>query len=192
MCIIARVNVACFYTCLEKCTGLPQLASIPVRHCADAHALVLTHCSGFKLVYSGDTEPCATLQAAGRGATLLVHEATFGSCLAGQARRKRHSTVGEAVAAAAAMGAYRTILTHFSQRYAKVPEELRGPALELGTQGVEADVVAWCRQPVVAFDGMVVPLAMLPVLPAVNAAVVALLHGIAVNDDGDDNDGEMA
>lgn len=163
-------------------TGLQQLISVPVHHCADAHALVLTHCTGFKMVYSGDTEPCSTLQAAGRGATLLVHEATFGSCLEGQARRKRHSTVREAVAAAAAMGAYRTMLTHFSQRYARIPEELRGPALEKGARGIEADVVGWCQQPVVAFDGMVVPLTMLPVLPAVNAAVVALLHGVAEAD----------
>lgn len=162
--------------------GLQQLLSVPVQHCADAHALVLTHCSGFKLVYSGDTEPCPALQAAGRGATLLVHEATFGSCLEDQARRKRHSTVGEAVAAAAAMGAYRTILTHFSQRYARVPQELRGAAMQASDDGLPG----CCQQPVVAFDGMTVPLTVLPVLPVVNGAVVALLHGVEHHDDSDD------
>lgn len=34
-----------------------------------------------------------------------------------QAERKRHSTSQEALLAARQMGAYRTVLTHFSQRY---------------------------------------------------------------------------
>ena len=39
----------------------------------------------------------------------------------GEAIAKRHSTTGEAVGVGARAGAYRTILTHFSQRYAKLP-----------------------------------------------------------------------
>ena len=31
----------------------------------------------WKVVYSGDTRPCQELEAAGSGATLLIHEATF-------------------------------------------------------------------------------------------------------------------
>jgi len=38
-----------------------------------------------------------------------------------QAVSKRHSTTEEALQVAASMGAYRTILTHFSQRYPKIP-----------------------------------------------------------------------
>ena len=38
-----------------------------------------------------------------------------------QAISKRHSTTEEALQVAADMGAYRTILTHFSQRYPKIP-----------------------------------------------------------------------
>lgn len=37
-----------------------------------------------------------------------------------QARQKRHSTTQEALCIAQRMGAYRTILTHFSARYPKV------------------------------------------------------------------------
>lgn len=39
----------------------------------------------------------------------------------GEAVAKRHSTTGEAVDIGQRAGAYRTILTHFSQRYAKLP-----------------------------------------------------------------------
>ncbi len=167
--------------------GLCQFQSIPVHHCTDAYGLVFTHTTGFRMVYSGDTQPCPALQHAGQGATLLIHEATFATCLEHQARAKRHSTITEAMTAAQRMGAYRVVLTHFSQRYARVPEELRRGALQLaGAGGAWGDVVAWSRQPVVAFDGMVVPLTMLPVLPAVNAAVVAVLHGVDV----DEEDGE--
>ena len=38
-----------------------------------------------------------------------------------QAVSKRHSTTEEALKVAASMGAYRIILTHFSQRYPKIP-----------------------------------------------------------------------
>jgi hypothetical protein len=64
---------------------------------ADAYGLVLGHGQGWSLVYSGDTQPSQQLVAAGRGCTLLIHEATFEPCLAQQARLKRHSTTAEAL-----------------------------------------------------------------------------------------------
>lgn len=42
-----------------------QLIAVPVVHCADAYGLVLTHVSGWKVVYSGDTRPCPDLASAG-------------------------------------------------------------------------------------------------------------------------------
>ena len=56
-----------------------------VEHCRDAWALVLEHVSGWSLVYSGDTRPCKALAAAGRGCTILIHEATFEPDLINQA-----------------------------------------------------------------------------------------------------------
>lgn len=41
-----------------------------------------------------------------------------------QARQKRHSTTQEAVSMGARMGAYRVILTHFSNRYPKASTAL--------------------------------------------------------------------
>jgi ribonuclease BN (tRNA processing enzyme) len=64
-------------------------------------AVVDLHCC------AGDTRPCAALAAAGAGATLLIHEATFEAGLAHHARAKGHSTLQEALQVAQDMGAYR-------------------------------------------------------------------------------------
>ncbi|GIL54053.1 hypothetical protein Vafri_9612 [Volvox africanus] len=133
--------------------GLVRWHSVAVHHCRDAWGLVLEHRDGWKLVYSGDTRPCPALISAGRGATLLIHEATFEPCLESQARSKRHCTSAEAAAVADAMGAYRTVLTHFSQRYPHIPSGLNPTALPLR------------RRPLPAFDGMLLPLAALRELP---------------------------
>jgi ribonuclease Z len=58
------------------------------------------------------------LATVGRGAHVLVHEATFDDDRAEDARRKRHSTVGEALRVARDMQVKDLVLlTHFSQRY---------------------------------------------------------------------------
>ena len=58
-----------------------------MEHCRDAWGLVLGARAGWSLVYSGDSRPCARLQRAGGGCTLLVHEATFAPGLVQQACR---------------------------------------------------------------------------------------------------------
>ena len=99
--------------------GLAAVRCVPVVHCADAWGVVLSSHDGWTLVYSGDTRPCEALVAAGQGATILIHEATFDDDLVDDARDKRHSTRAEALEVARRMGAYRTILTHLSQRYTR-------------------------------------------------------------------------
>jgi ribonuclease Z len=47
--------------------------------------------------YSGDTKPCENLVEAGRGATLLIHEATMGDDEEEMAKAKTHSTIGQAI-----------------------------------------------------------------------------------------------
>lgn len=71
--------------------------------------------------YSGDTRPCKELAVHGNGADLLIHEATFEDDLSKEAIDKNHSTVSEAISIAQQMGAKSVILTHFSQRYPKIP-----------------------------------------------------------------------
>lgn len=111
--------------------GLEALTSFPVVHCPQAYGVVLKAAErvnldgkvipGWKIVYSGDTRPCPELMEASRGATLLIHEATFEDSLVDEAMAKNHSTTSEAIDIGNSAGAYRIILTHFSQRYPKIP-----------------------------------------------------------------------
>jgi ribonuclease Z len=102
--------------------GLAALSNVQVEHVSGACGVVLVSKTGWKFVYSGDTRPCDALVRAGENATLLVHEATFASDSMDEAVKRRHSTIDEAVGVAVNMGAQHTLLTHFSQRYPKVPE----------------------------------------------------------------------
>ena len=61
---------------------------------------------------------------AGKGASLLIHEATFEDDLLALAKERRHCTTQEAIGIAQKMNAEFTILTHFSQRNPKVPTAL--------------------------------------------------------------------
>lgn len=126
----------------------------PVHHCHDSFAVsfVFGGCDQagrprpqqFKLVYSGDTEPCEALVRDSHGADMIIHEATFENEMVRDARAKRHSTIQEALDVARRAGAARVILTHFSQRYPKFPK-LDYHELERSGVGV-------------AFDGFAIPL----------------------------------
>ncbi|KAL9642236.1 hypothetical protein ABK040_007236 [Willaertia magna] len=105
-----------------KPLGLESMISVPVNHtCPEAYGIVLTHQTGWKVVFSGDTRPCHNLIKAGRDCTVLIHECTFDNSLLSDAIYKKHSCAFEAIEAGEQMNAYRTILTHFSQRYYKFP-----------------------------------------------------------------------
>lgn len=106
---------------LREELGLDRCWNIPVPHCQSSYALLMRSIRGWKLVYSGDTRPCKELVEAGKGATILIHEATFDESMQQKAIARRHCTTSEAVEVGAKMGAHRTILTHFSQRYPKLP-----------------------------------------------------------------------
>ena len=84
-------------------------------------AVAITFPTGFKFAYSGDCRPSRTFSLIGKGATVLVHEATFDDELEGDAQAKKHSTISEAVGVGMKMGAKRLLLTHFSQRYQRIP-----------------------------------------------------------------------
>src|SRR5690606_17618372 len=113
-------------------SGLSELVRIRVDHCKSAHAGVLTWPSGLKIAYSGDCRPSSTFAAKAKGATLLIHEATFDDEMKGDAVAKKHSTVSEALGVAEKMGARRVLLTHFSQRYAKLVSEDEKKTVEEG------------------------------------------------------------
>ncbi|KAL8805978.1 MAG: hypothetical protein Q9182_001635 [Xanthomendoza sp. 2 TL-2023] len=69
----------------------------------------------------GDCRPSEQFVRIGRNSTVLVHEATFDDDMQSDAQAKKHSTMSEAIGVALAMRAQRLVLTHFSQRYHKLP-----------------------------------------------------------------------
>lgn len=75
----------------------------------------------YKITYSGDSMPCENLVKLGANSSLLIHEATMEDDLAEDALAKMHSTVSQAIAVGHKMQADQIILTHFSQRYSKIP-----------------------------------------------------------------------
>lgn len=99
----------------------------------------------FKLSYSGDTRPNFNQFARGIGknSDLLIHEATLENELKVEAMKKRHSTINEAIKVSNTMNARKLLLTHFSQRYPKVPNTNRSIKLN-------------ARELCFAFDGMIV------------------------------------
>jgi ribonuclease Z len=141
-------------------SDLDEIVAVPVHHCAHAYGAKLVGKRGWTMVYSGDTRPCPSLVAAARDATLLVHEATFENGMEEEAVKKRHSTTKEAVQTGIDAGAYRTILTHFSQRYPKIP-------IFDGT---------YTERTAVAFDLMSVDFAGLSSLPKLLPAVRSLFE----------------
>jgi ribonuclease Z len=73
--------------------------------------------AGRSIVYSGDSAPSPEIQALARRATLLIHEATTGTELEGQANEWGHSSARQAAELALNAEAQNLFLTHFSSRY---------------------------------------------------------------------------
>jgi len=137
---------------------LKQVEAVPVRHCRHAFGIALTHRDDWKIVYSGDTMPCESLVNAGMDCDLLIHEATMEDYLEEEARMKKHSTTSQAIKQGIQMKAKFTLLTHFSQRYAKVP---------IFTDNFGSNVG-------IAFDNLRVNLDELHILPHLTPALMAM------------------
>ncbi|KAL2398769.1 Zinc phosphodiesterase ELAC protein 2 [Exophiala dermatitidis] len=100
---------------------IQDLQTVKVNHCHGAQAVTVTFQNGFKFSYSGDCRPNERFCEIGKDSDVLVHEATFDDGMEGDAMAKKHCTTGEAVGVALEMKAKNLILTHFSQRYQKIP-----------------------------------------------------------------------
>lgn len=109
--------------------GFTDIQAVKVAHCHGAMAVSVTfpqsssdsNVKPLKISYSGDCRPSHPFSKIGSDTTVLIHEATFDDELAGDARAKKHSTTSEALGIGARMNAKAVVLTHFSQRYQKIP-----------------------------------------------------------------------
>ncbi|CAG9464503.1 unnamed protein product [Pedinophyceae sp. YPF-701] len=84
---------------------------------------------GRKVVVLGDTHNSTHIEDAAAGADLLVHEATFSRGMELKAAIAGHSTSTMAGRFAARVGARALVLTHFSPRYAALPDNVDGSGL---------------------------------------------------------------
>lgn len=74
---------------------------------------------GRKIIYTGDTRPCRSVEIASHDADLLIHDGALAEDMADWARETRHSTAGEAAALAKRAGVRKLIITHISSRYSE-------------------------------------------------------------------------
>ncbi|GAA96261.1 uncharacterized protein L969DRAFT_69152 [Mixia osmundae IAM 14324] len=104
---------------LCESVGFKSIETTFVRHRGRCYGIRFDLSDGSSFVYSGDTRPADSLVQLGKGATLLIHEATIDDSMPAMAAEKGHSTFGQAMQVARSMGAKYCLLTHFSQRYPK-------------------------------------------------------------------------
>ncbi|EDO15632.1 hypothetical protein Kpol_489p13 [Vanderwaltozyma polyspora DSM 70294] len=122
------------------------------KHCNWAYSNTITFYTNsnpsnntFKVSYSGDTRPNikSFAQDIGYKSDLLIHEATLDNELIEDAILKRHCTIDEAIEVSNSMEANKLILTHFSQRYPKLPQ-------------IDNNKLILAKEYCFAFDGMIV------------------------------------
>lgn len=94
---------------------------VRVKHAFRSYALVATFAGGSKVAFSGDCRPSTDFADKAAGALLMIHEATFEDAMGDEAKSKDHCTTTEAVDVGRRAHAAHVILTHFSQRYPKMP-----------------------------------------------------------------------
>lgn len=132
-----------------------DISTCYVKHCPNAFGICMTLDNGYKITYSGDTMPSDNLVELGKNSNLLIHEATMEDELADEAVIKMHSTTSQAIEIGQKMDAKFTLLTHFSQRYAKLPRFNDNFSDNVG----------------IAFDNMRVRMDELPLIPILYPAL---------------------
>jgi ribonuclease Z len=133
--------------------GITRVVSVPVAHCPHSYAIIIDGTPFGRVAYSGDCRPSMTFADAAVGTDLLIHESTFEDGMEDEAVLKRHCTVGEALLVGERMRAKAVVLTHFSQRYPRIPP-LRGEGNGANERSNldAAQQAEHCRSIVFAFD----------------------------------------
>jgi ribonuclease Z len=98
-----------------------RITSINVTHCPGSAGCVCEVDGGFRIAYSGDRTVTDRFATSVGHCDLLIHEATLSDDMIASAIQKKHSTLGQAIQTGRDANARFVVLTHFSQRFPKVP-----------------------------------------------------------------------
>ncbi|XP_075155770.1 ribonuclease Z [Haematobia irritans] len=144
--------------------GIESIATCMVKHCPHSFGVKLNlknvedgQQKPLSLVYSGDSMPCQDLIDLGQNCTILIHEATMEDDLEDEAKLKMHSTISQAIQQGKSMNAQHIILTHFSQRYAKLPRLPANAQHKLGPES-DSNTLPDMSNISIAFDNMQISL----------------------------------
>jgi ribonuclease Z len=94
---------------------------------------------GRKIVYTGDTRPCKSVEVASYGADILIHDCALANDMAEWARETKHSTAGEAAEVAKRADVRLLVLTHISSRYSEDTTVLLNEAKSIFERTVVAE-----------------------------------------------------
>ncbi|KAH7639554.1 ribonuclease z [Dermatophagoides farinae] len=122
-----------------------EIATVLVPHCFESYGIIL-EIFGKKLAYSGDSMYSDSFDHIAQNCDMIIHEATMNDDLWQEAEYKRHSTISQAINVGRRIGAHYTVLTHFSQRYAKI-----APITLIDDKSLASYIE---KQVVIAFDFM--------------------------------------
>ncbi|KAJ3212665.1 Zinc phosphodiesterase ELAC protein 2 [Entophlyctis luteolus] len=127
--------------------------------------------------FSGDCRPSNTFVQIGKDSDLVIHEATLEDDKMAEALEKNHCTTGEAIDIGLRMNAKNLLLTHFSQRYPKLPK-LSTEVLSTAGARMEGKMSIG-----VAFDSMRIRLSEFPQLEHLYGPLNTLWGDIVVVDE---------
>jgi len=94
---------------------------------------------GRKVVYTGDTRPCKSVELASKGADLLIHDCALANDMAKWARETKHSTATEAAEVARNADVSLLVLTHISSRYSDDTSQLLKEAKSIFERTIVAE-----------------------------------------------------
>jgi len=94
---------------------------------------------GRKIVYTGDTRPCKSVQMASKRADLLIHDCALANDMAEWAKETKHSTAAEAAEIAKSADVGQLVLTHISSRYSEDTSRLLKEAKSIFERTIVAE-----------------------------------------------------
>ncbi|EWC73571.1 hypothetical protein C923_05774 [Plasmodium falciparum UGT5.1] len=138
-----------------------------VNHINESYGIKVENKKIGSIVYSADTRPCENVKKFSKNCDILIHEATFDDELLGEAINKKHSTTKEAIDISLEVQCKTLILTHFSQRYPKVPK------INMECSSEMQEIL---NKTIYSFDYMNIPLNLINELPRYFTILLNLLE----------------